>query len=300
MAPCFLVTFFACALVLQAQNQAPNADPDKNDRQVKVKSGKKTATIRVRDIPGPRLDPPSTGKYDPQNLDLGRSSTFAGKQFSTSNAALSKKDTAIEGRAGNSFITKPFAFGKSDAGSDFGKAYKTSTYTESARGSDDYSKKTFATSSSSLAQNKDAVFANKTSSFANQSAVLDGSKKAPFSGTSDLNDKTFSDPEMKHVRRDPYSAGNGLDVERLVDLPNRPLTIKEVRNLINHETIPHLDEKADDDIKALNDPEYEPPAPLQDYRPKPLPPEEKDNSLPSPGMMATPTPPPENTQPLPK
>jgi hypothetical protein len=303
-APCFVVILAFSSPVLRANGQAGAPVPsDKDYHEVTVKNGKKTAVIRVKDQIGPRLhgELPSNGVYSPTNLDLGRSSSFSNKEFTVGNSSLSKTDTAEEALSGNRFVTKSFSLSKSDSMADVGKTYKTSSFTESARGSNDYQGKTFATSASTMTQGKDAAFegAGKTSTFQGQTAVLDGDKKTPFSGTSDLNDKTFSDPEMKHIRRDPYSTGNNLDVKRLTDLPNRPLTIKEVRNLINHETVPNLNEKADDDLKSLNDPEYEPPAPFKDYRPKQLPAEEKDNGLPSPGMMATPTPP-ENGQPLPK
>jgi hypothetical protein len=257
--------------------------------------------IKVKDSVGPRLhgEPPSNGTYNPENMDLGRTSSFANKAFSTQDSALSKSSTAAEASGDHVFPTKPFATGvKSNSAMNFNQAYPTSTYDAGGRGTDDLHK-SFATTSSKITQDKSSPFPAKTSDFQGRTAVMENEKNVPYAGFSPLNDKTFLDPAMKNVHRDPYASENGLDVAHMVDLPNRPLTIDEVRNLINHETIPNLNEKPDVPTKALNDPDYEPPtaAPMAHGDTAPPGPDEKEDGLPSPGMMATP---PENSQPLPK
>jgi hypothetical protein len=291
---------FALALVILAPlgSSADTPSSDKGYRDVKVQSGGKTTVVRVKDSVGPRLHGESAGgPYNPENMDLGRTSSFADKSFSTRNSALSKNDTAAEARGDNHFLTKSFSGTKPDSTSDLNRKYQTSSYTKSSRASDDFHR-SFATSSSSMTQDKDVSFASKTSDLQGRTANLGGPQKAPFSGLSDLSNKTFTDPEMTHVKRDPFASANGLDVSRMVDLPNRPLTIDEVRNLINHETIPNLDAKPDAASKPLNDSGYEPPtaAPMAHDDLAPPGPEEKDAGLPSPGMMATP----ESSEPLPK
>jgi len=267
--------------------------PEPGYHNVTVQSGGKPMVIQVKDSIGPRLQGASPvaadGKYDPENMDLGRSSSFANKSFSSSNSALGKSDTALEAQGDNQFQTKPFAAVSPDSSANFGRTYPTRSFGSSARSQDEF-QKTFATSGSSLTQGKDLSFATQTSDLQGRTAALGGPTKAPFSGLSNLNDKTFSDPNLTHIKRDPYASANNLDVSRLVDLPNRPLTIDEVRNLINHETIPNLNEKPDAPSKALNDPAYEPPAALPPARDDNVPPgpEEKDSGLPSPGEMAQP------------
>jgi hypothetical protein len=292
---CFLVVLVLSAARLPASESTP---PSPGYHDVTVQTDGKPTVIRVKDSIGPRLhgESPADGHYNPENMDLGRTSSFANKKFSTSESALSKNDTASEARTDNRFITKSYSDVKPDSTSDFSRKYQTTAFANSARASGDL-QKTFATSTSDMAQTKETAFA-KTSGYQGQTAVLGGPKNPPFSGLSPLGDKTFSDPEMMHVRRDPYAAN--LDVSRMVDLPNRPLTIDEVRNLINHETIPNLDAKPEPPTKPLNDPGYEPPvqAPFA-HEPSNPGPEEKDDGLPSPGTMAAP-PAPENSEPLPK
>jgi hypothetical protein len=290
----------ALALVILAPlaSSADAPTSDKGYHDVSIQSGGKTTVVRVKDSVGPRLHGQSSGgPYNPENMDLGRTSSFADKSFSTSNSALSKNDTAAEARGDNHFQTKSFSGTKPDSTSDLNRKYETGSFAKSAHANNDFHR-SFATSSSSMTQDKDVSFASKTSDLQGRSAHLGGPQKAPFSGLSDLSNKTFTDPEMTHVKRDPFASANGLDVSRMVDLPNRPLTIDEVRNLINHETVPNLDTKPDNASKPLNDPSYEPPtaAPMAHDDLAPPGPEEKDAGLPSPGMMSTP----ESSESLPK
>jgi hypothetical protein len=277
--------------------------PPPGYHDVTIGSGANKSVIRVADSPKPHVNgeaPSSDGRYDPEKLDFSQSSPLSNKSFATSFSSLSKSATAQETKLPR-FNTHAFntsSYNQSD------RKYATMAYDESSRGSDDFSK-TYKLPPANAGANR--VFPIKTSDFQGKTALLaqGPSKTDPFATPNALNDKTFFDPEMVHVRRDPYAAANQLDVKRLTDLPNRPLTIKEVRNLINHDQIPNLADKPEEDgdnDKPLNDPRWAPPtvAPMAPDNSLAIPPAdtEKQGDLPAPGEMAQP--PPENSEPLPK
>ena len=171
-----------------------------------------------------------------------------------------------------------------------GTTFQTAAYRSDTHGSDNFAK-AFALpdSQNSLAK----PFATKGSDLQGKQALI-GQKQPldPFATPWTEGDKKFYDPELRKVKHDPYA--NGMDVKRLADLPNRPLTIDEVRSLVNHEQVPDLNSKPDAASKALNDPNWEPPLklPEMDEKVNSTPPardEAKDGELPSPGMMAQPT-----------
>lgn len=260
------------------------------------------SVIRVKDEPKPT--------DTSHNIDLGKTSAFSNKTFDTNFASLSKNDSAAEESSNKRFSTHSFStsnYNQSD------QKYQTVAYKESARHSDDFSKSYDLPAANS---NANRTFDTKTSDFQGKKAQIaqTTAKVDPFAAPSSLNEKTFFDPALKHVKRDPYATG--MDVERLANLPNRPLTIDEVRNLINHEQIPDLNSKPDAPTKPLNDPNWEPPTvapmahepdgrrahwsiPASHVDSVPIaPPADMDgpNDLPSPGEMAHP----ENSEPLPK
>ena len=294
----------ACALLLLAGAvpctlAAPVDHPPPGYHDVTVGSGKTKSVIRVADAAAPHFsngsssDANTSAPYNPENMDFGKSSSLANKSFSTGFASLSKSDTAAE-QSARPFNTSSFTtsgFNQSD------RKFQTVAFTESARGSD-FNKSYVLPAADTMASQS---FTTKTSVYQGKTApdVQAPPKVDPFATPSSLSEKSFFDPQIRHIRHDPYATG--MDVQRLADLPNRPLTIDEVRNLINHEQIPDLNEKPDAPSKALNDPDWSPPTvpPLaRDSIPTPPPAEaEKDGDLPSPGEMAQP---PENSEPLPK
>lgn len=289
-----LATVVPCALA------APVDKPPPGYHDVTIGSGDHQSVVRVADSAAPHLrggsdsDSDSNTAYNPESMNFGKSSPMANKSFATGFASLSKNDTAEE-QSSQEFSTHAFA--TADYSQSYRK-YETSADNESSRRNDDFSKSYELPPASAAA---DQTFATKASEYQGKTAldVQAPSKTDPFATPSSLSEKTFFDPEMQHIRRDPYATG--MDVKRLTDLPNRPLTIDEVRNLINHEQIPDLDDKPDEPSKALNDPDWSPPtvAPMaHDNLPVAPPAEmEKDGDLPAPGEMAQP---PENTEPLPK
>jgi hypothetical protein len=299
----------SCAFLLMAALPclagAPADRPPPGFHDVTIGSGDHKSVVRVQDSTGPHFhggSSPDSGPnaaYDPEAMNFGKSSSMADKSFSTSFASLSKNDNVAQGLGSQQFATHSFTT------TDYrqsGSKYQTAAYKESSRSSDEFSKTYALPASTGAGADANRTFAVQASEFQGktaQEASVPG-KTDPFATPSSLSEKTFFDPELKHVRRDHYAPN--LDVERLADLPNRPLTIDEVRNLINHEQIPNLNAKPDESSKALNAPDWSPeptPAPARaDNLPVAPPAEmEKDGDLPSPGEMAQP---PENSQPLPK
>jgi hypothetical protein len=218
--------------------------------------------------------------------EFGRTSSFADKTFSAQDSSLSHNMEAPE-MSQKAFLTS--AFGTSNyTNSDH--TFRTAAYHTDARSSDDFTKAyTLPAGADSFAR----PFETKPSSLQDKTALIGQQALSdPFSTPWSEGDKKFYDPALRKIKRDPY-AGDSLDVSRLTNLPNRPLTIDEVRALINHEQIPDLNAKPDEPSRPLNDPNWEPPLKLPEISdkaaPAPPPPDEaKDGELPSPGMMAQP------------
>jgi hypothetical protein len=296
------------AAALPCTAGAPADPPPPGFHNVTIGTGNQKSVIRVADSAGPHMnggsepDSSPNAPYDPTALNFSKSSPLAGKTFSTSFVSLSKNDNAAQSLGLQPFATHSFAtssYNQPDS------QYQTVAYRESSRSSDAFSKTYELPTSGNSGADASRTFAVGTSEFQGKTAseAQVPTKPDPFATPSSMSEKTFFDPMMKHVKHDPYATG--LDVKRLADLPNRSLTIDEVRNLINHEQIPDLETKPDEPSRALNDPDWAPeatPAVSQPDRADNLPvapPAEldKDNELPSPGEMAQP---PENSEKLPK
>ena len=253
---------------------------------VKMSNG---STVRVADQPKPRIFGGSSSDgapYDPESADFSRTSSFANKSFNPAGVALSKNQTAEEARDGKRFPSSAYAtsrFGAAD------RPFQTVAFADSSRSANETGKGYLLPGAYDSGKPYDT---GKKSEFQDRNALVAQKKVDPFSAPDSLTEKSFSDPAMTHVKHDPYSAANGLDVSRLNNLPNRPLTIDEVRNLINHEQVPDLSSKPEPASKPLNDPNWTPPevAPMIDRPVTPGPTtEDKSGDLPSPGMMSQPT-----------
>jgi hypothetical protein len=219
--------------------------------------------------------------------EFSGTSSFANKSFSAQDSALSKSITAPE-LGHQPFLTH--SFGATAAYNQSDRTFETAAYHPDARSSDNFNKAyTLPDNQNSLAK----PFAVKSSDLQDKQALIGQKQLAdPFATPWTEGDKKFYDPALRNVKRDPY-AGDSLDVSRLTNLPNRPLTVDEVRSLINHEQIPDLNSKPDAASRALNDPDWAPPLklPEMDEKNTSAPPpadETKDGELPSPGMMAQP------------
>ena len=120
--------------------------------------------------------------------------------------------------------------------------------------------------------------------------------------------KEYGGPEADIIRQrvKPGLQIDG-DLQKLTEIPNRPLTVDEVRALINHGFKPDFTKPAAPDNKALNDPDYQP-EPLRIDPPEdatPAPPaaaahkvqdDDTNDPVPAPGTMAEH---PEDSEPLP-
>ncbi|MCE0497204.1 MAG: hypothetical protein LV481_04575 [Methylacidiphilales bacterium] len=298
---CFVIAGLAAITpILCADDKTTPADSDGYKTVPVVGSDGKTTNIRVQKQPQPdaRLSSTSSdGKYDPTQYNLNKTSSFANKSFP--DAFLYQNNGAQETREQHSFITKSYF---TDNGSpsnqpalaDFNTKATypvTDAYTRTAPGLD----KSYTANQTDAAQNKSAQFTAGASEYQNRAVTLETHKID--TSASPLANKTYTGPEAVLEQREMSKLNQGL--MQMKDLPNRPLTIDEVRDLINHGVKPDTDAAPAPSSKPLNDPDYKPEPAL------PLPPPDtSDEDVPSPGILAAQhqqqEAPPENSEPLPK
>lgn len=294
-------THFAALVLLLTGPFLHADDKDKHSttdgsKLVPIKVGDKTVHIKVQQQPDfskQRNWSPSSDKYNPTAFDLGRTSSMANKQFDSKNTSFAQSNHSFQQQA---FPTKSYSIDdKSRSNSSLNTKALTNATTSYNRNASDFDK-SFATSNSDAIKNKETLFAANTSEYQGRTAIV-GSQQMDASAPSPLANKTYQGPEADYVRRDLDQIHNA-ELSRMSGLPNRPLTIDEVRNLINHETKPDTNSKPAPPSKPLNDPDYKP-------VPSSAPPAADDNNsdlAPSPGMAAAAAAPqpPENSEPLPK
>jgi hypothetical protein len=99
--------------------------------------------------------------------------------------------------------------------------------------------KSYPVSGTDVAQNKAALFAANTSDFQNRTANLGTQKTETYA--SPLSNKSYLGPESAALHQEMSQVNDELI--HLKDLPDRPLTIDEVRALINHGVTPDTDAK---------------------------------------------------------
>jgi len=291
------VIFVATGQLLHADDHPASTDGYKT---VPVTLGGKTVTVRVKDSGDPFKNvssPPPTGKYDPERI-FSATSSMANKTFSAPSASISQTNSDLKNRDRNTFITKayvdnaasPTAPNLNAKASSFPTA---SGYNRSATGFD----KSYSTSKADVGQARAPVLAfSTTSADQNRTAVLGGSEKPEVLASNSMANKQYLGPGAQHVP-DGLVIKDNIVISRMSGLPDRPLSIDEVRNLINHETKPNTDVKPEEPSKPLNDPDYKP-EPLRDT-PSPGSDDDKNDPVPAPGTMAAPQSP-ENSEPLPQ
>ena len=263
--------------------------------QVPVQSGGQTTYIKVQKQPTPSNHASwasSPDKYNPETYDLGRTSSMANKSFASgANTSVSKNKSSFQKEA---FLTKSYSIGNQSDQTTPNLTAKVPTYSATAYGKNASSfDKGFAGTSAEMTQNKKVLFASNTSELQGRTATI-GSQQINTSAPFAQADKSYQGPEVSYIRRDLNDVNSGLS--RMSDLPNRALTIDEVRNLINHDAKPSPNAKPEPASKPMNDPDYKP----QSLRATPAPTEDKDDLIPSPGVTAAGFQPPENSEPLPK
>ncbi len=199
----------------------------------------------------------------------------------------------------DAYVTKPYALDQPANSNYTGKsAFPTAAFA-GGRTLAAYDRK-FATKTADAGQDETAAaFAAIGSSEQNRTAPIDARPVETFAAP--MADKTFQGPEEDARHKKLTRVGDGQIL--VEDLPDRPLTIDEVRDLINHGFKPNTSEPPPPASKPLNDPDYQPeplriePTESETPAPRNARDDDKDDPVPAPGTMAEP---PENSQPLPK
>jgi hypothetical protein len=289
------LAFVATGSLLHADDKLATDDGYKI---VPVNVSGKTIPIRVRDEQDPFKSistANSTGKYDPEHI-FSTSSSMANKDFMPPASFTPKGDTEFRDRESQAFITKPYV---DEAKYSTPNLNSKATF-RSAAGYDRNASgfgKSFATPTADAAQSRTAVFASSNvTADQNRAAVLGGPEKPEVFAANTMADKQYLGPGAQNVP-DSVSIRENVAITRMSGLPNRDLSIDEVRDLINHGFKPNTDAKPPEPSKPLNDPDYKP-VPLRDT-PAPGGDDDKDDPVPAPGTMAAPQSP-ENSEPLPQ
>jgi len=290
------VIFMTTGRLLHADDQPASSDGYKT---VPVTVGGKTVPVRVREAGDPFKNVSSsnsTGKYDPERI-FSTTSSMADKTFSLPSDSISKSNSDFTNRDRGTFITKayvPDASAPTVPNLNTKASFPTTgAYSRNATGFD----KSYLTSTADAGQNRTAVLASSTvSADQNRTAVLGGPEKPEVFASDSMANKQYLGPGAQHVPDDIIIKENVV-ISRMSGVPNRPLSIDEVRNLINHDTKPNTDVKPEEPSKPLNDPNYKP-EPLR-IMPAPAGDDDKNDPVPPPGTMAAPQAP-ENSEPLPQ
>jgi hypothetical protein len=280
------------ALLLAGQVLHADDKPSEpaDSRLVPIKMGDKTAYIRVK-----KQHDPYANLSPSQRSFFSKESPLANKQFYSNDAPVTKNNSSLQQQT---FLTKSYYIDSQSQSNTIipNLNTKVSTDAATAYGRNAFGfDKSFAASKSNSDQGKKALLASNTSEYQGRTATM-GPQQMDAPSASPLAGKSYQGPETASARHDLDQVNSGLS--RMSDLPNRALTIDEVRNLINHDTKPDSKAKPEPASKPLNDPDYKP-------VPSPAPPaadDDRNDLIPSPGMAAAAVvpPPPENSEPLPK
>ena len=239
--------------------------------------------------------PPPDGKYHPTDLNFSAVNPMSDKKFALPSDSLTKSDPEFANGGQNSFVTKSYEYDASAPtvpNLNTKASFPTTTaYSRTAPGYD----KSFMTASADAGQNRSAAFESNTSSYQGRTAVLGGQNVDTFADP--LAAKKFEGPEADAAHRHLTKLPNGQ--MEVTDLPDRPLTIDEVRDLINHGFKPNTEAPPPEPSKPLNDPGYKPQPLRETPPPEPLNDDDKNDPVPPPGTMAAPQAP-ENSEPLPQ
>ena len=260
-----------------------------------VDTGGKSLPIRVQEETNPYKNVSSSntpGKYDPESPNFSATSSMADKTFSAPSNSVSKSSADSQ----SSFATKSYNFDPSSISApNLDTKVGVPITSAYSRGDSDFDK-SYSTSSADADQNRKSLMASTTSPDQGRTSTLGDQTANTFA--SPLTTQIFHGDEADASHRSLTRMQNGQML--VTDLPNRPLTIDEVRALINHGFKPDTGAPPppeEEQAKPLNDPNYKP-EPLRET-PPPTADDDKDDAVPPPGTMAAP-PAPENTEPLPQ
>ena len=238
-----VVIFLTIGRVLRADDASSTDD---NGKVVQLPSG---AKLKVQDAdPYKNLHvPPPTGQYDPTKYSMNQTSSFANKQFSADSIAVSKNGSSLVHNQ-EAYTTKAYTdlSPANPTAQNYDAKYSTSAANESDHGDADAQfSKNYTTSSSSLGHDAASSFSS-TSSDQNRTATLGSKTSKTFA--SEIS-KQYLGPGAQHVP-DGFVKENVV-MATVKDIPNRPLTIDEVRSLINHGIKPDLDTAPSESSKPL-------------------------------------------------
>jgi len=293
----------AAGPLLRADDQPA---PPPGYKNVTVNSGGKTYTYLVRQ----QADPLSHASF-PDELDsrhiFSATNPMSNQTFSPPSDTFASGTSEFTKGDHSTFITKSYSIDSSEPTSpNLDKkvgAPSSNALSRDAAGFD----QSFPTSTAETGDKSSALASSTVSNDLNHAAVLGGPDKPESLASDSMANKQYLGPGAQHVPDDVFIKENVV-MSSLSGLPDRPLTIDEVRNLINHGFSPDTDVKPAEPSKALNDPNYVPEPMRADPNPnfdsaKPTPgpstDDDKDDPVPPPGTMAAP-PAPENSQPLPQ
>jgi hypothetical protein len=280
-------------------------------KTVNVDNDGKPIAVRVKQQTDPLAHANLTDELDHQR-SFSATNPMSNKSFSLA------ETTAIHGSSDynkrsdeNTFNTKSYSFDPNtptvpnlNAKPGF---HNAAGFAQPATGYD----KDFTTSAADTGHSEASPFSSTTATEQGRSATLGGGTTDTYA--SSLNNQKFEGDEAEAAQRHLKKLGNGqIEIE---NVPDRPLTIDEVRQLINHGFTPDTSAPPEGvPAKPMNDPNYQPqplrgdptsdsvstsaPAPAR-LAPGPVSDDDKDDPVPPPGTMSAP-PPPENTQPLPQ
>jgi len=283
--------------LLRADDPPATTSTD-GDKIIPVTVGGRTIPIHVRDESDPFKNVSNNtddGKYNPERI-FSTKSSMADKQFLPSSDLAAQK-SALTGDDQNTFITKAYTGDPSTPTAPNLNTKvslpTTSAFSSSATGFD----KAFPISKTDVGQARTAELTSATSPDQDRSAYLGPQNTSAYATASDTADanKTFDGREAADLHHQLTKLDNGQMM--VTDLPNRPLTIDEVRDLINHGFKPDTSVKPNpaDQSKPLNSPDYKP-QPLRDNPSPSSDDDDKNDPVPPPGTMAAP----ENSEPLPQ
>jgi hypothetical protein len=283
------VTFVTSATLLRADDKTTDSD---GDRTVNINVGGKSVPIKVRDSVDPLKNAHMDDPLDSRRV-FSETSPMANKVFDVPGSQFAK--TAVNDK--NTFVTKSYIDQNPEAANEFQKA---DTHSSSFTKTNHDFEKGFFTASADSQSNHPFAAANTTVDDQNRAAVLGGPDKQDMP-VDPMANKQYLGPGAQKVPADVLVKEN-MVLTRVNDIPNRPLTIDEVRDLINNGAKPNLNEKPDEPSRPLNDPDYKPEPLRGDPTPPPVPgymqhaDDDSADMVPSPGEIAHP---PENSEPLP-
>ena len=278
---------------------------DSKYKTVPVAVGDKKLPVRVMNsdpyggVPASSTNSHGDGKYHPEDFSFNTTSSYALKKYDVGAAGLVKADPDFvkPGQAAYSTqaYSNPALSGSVPGLSSKSRFSDTSAYARSVTGLD----KTYTTASSGSDLNRSAILSTGTTTadFQARSAILRDGREADLLAEYDMAHKQYLGPGAQHVP-DGIQIKENVMLSRMSEVPNRPLTVDEVRNLINHGTKPDLAQPHPDASKPLNAPDYKPEPlrdnPSPDATPLPGKPaagasadDDKNDAIPSPGTMAT-------------